>query len=89
MDWQTFRGHALVVLATISGIVGMGVVFDGAMHGSVVGISRGVPFLLMGLWWAGRELGRSMIASRNRRSPGSAHRQSGTRTPGTRRVTPR
>lgn len=73
MDWQTFRGHALVVLATVSGIAGMGMAFDGAMHGSLVGMSRGVPFLLTGLWWAGRELGRSMIATGSRRgqAPGS------------------
>jgi hypothetical protein len=67
MDWQTFRGHALVVLATVSGIAGMGMVFDGAMHGSFIGMSRGMPFLLLGLWWAGRELGRSMIATGSRR----------------------
>ena len=77
MDWQTFRGHALVVLATVSGIAGMGMVFEGAMHGSLVGMSRGVPFLLIGLWWAGRELGRSMIATGSRRSqaPGSRRGQ--------------
>ena len=68
MGRQTLRGHILVLLASVSGIAGMGMVFDGATHGSFVGVSRGVPFLLVGLWWAGRELGRSMLASRSRRS---------------------
>ena len=83
MDRQTLRGHILVLAATVSGIAGMGMVFDGAMHGSLVGISRGMPFLLIGLWWAGRELGRSMIATGSRRgqAPGSRRGQA----PGSRR----
>lgn len=96
MDRQTLRGHILVLAATVSGIGGMGMVFDGAMHGSLIGISRGMPLLLMGLWWAGRELGRSMMATgsrrgqtrRDRRSLEQAHRTR-ARTPGTSRVTSR
>lgn len=67
VNWETIRRHTLVLLATVSGIVGMGIVFRAVMDGSVVGVSRGAPFLLIGLWWVGRELGRSIIASRNRR----------------------
>jgi hypothetical protein len=66
MDRQALRGHLLVLLATISGIVGTGLVFSGIMHGSMIGISQGMPLVMIGLWWAGRELGRSMLASRTR-----------------------
>ncbi len=67
VDGRSFRGHLLVLLAIVSGIAGMGMVFDATMHGSLVGVTRGIPFLLIGLWWAGRALGRSMIESRHRR----------------------
>lgn len=59
--------HFLIVAAVASGIVGMEIVFSGVMHGSVSDVSRGVPLLLIGLWWSGRELGRSMRMSRIRR----------------------
>jgi hypothetical protein len=67
MDRRALLGHALVLLATVAGILGMGMVFQGVMDGSLREISRGVPFLLIGLWWAGRELGRSLLVSRARR----------------------
>jgi hypothetical protein len=38
------------------------------MHGDFHTIMQGAPLLLVGLWWAGRELGRSMMAGRARRS---------------------
>jgi len=68
MDWHAVRGHALVLIATLAGIVGMGLVFGGALHGNLKAMMQGVPFLLLGLWWAGRELGRSMMAGHARRS---------------------
>lgn len=68
MAWHTLGGHVLTVLAVLAGIAGMGMVFDAAMHGSVLQLTQGIPLLLMGLWWAGRELGRSMMASRGRAS---------------------
>ena len=64
MDLRTFSAHALVLIATGAGILGMGIAFDGAMHGSLVEVSRGLLFLVLGLWWAGRALGRSMLAAR-------------------------
>jgi hypothetical protein len=67
MDRRALLGHSLVLLATIIGILGMGMVFQGVMDGSLREISRGVPPLLLGLWWAGRELGRSLLVSRARR----------------------
>jgi hypothetical protein len=68
MEREAMRGHALVLIATLAGIVGMGIVFGGAMRGDFHTIMQGSPFLLLGLWWAGRELGRSMIVSRTRTS---------------------
>lgn len=68
MNWRTVLRHALLVAAVVAGVVGMGMVFNGAMAGSIHDLSRGVPFLLIGLWWAGHELGRSMDAARHRRS---------------------
>lgn len=67
MDRHPFLAHTLVLLAALSGVVGMGIVFRGAMDGNLIAVSRGLPFLLMGLWWAGRQLSRSMVASEDRR----------------------
>jgi hypothetical protein len=82
MEWQAIRGHAVVLIATLAGIVGMGVIFGGAMHGNFHTMMQGAPFLLLGLWWAGRELGRSMIVSRTRTSlaqQNGRHRKAGHR----------
>jgi len=68
VDWVTLRGHALVLGAVTIGIIGMSMVFNGAMAGNLHAASRGMPLLLIGLWWAGRELRRSMDASRARRA---------------------
>ena len=70
MERASIRGHALVLISTLAGIAGMGIVFGGAMHGDVHSIMQGAPLLLLGLWWAGRELGRSMLLSRARSSAG-------------------
>jgi hypothetical protein len=64
MEWQSLHGHVLVLIATLAGIVGMGIMFGGAMHGNLHTMLQGAPLLLLGLWWAGRELGRSMLLSR-------------------------
>jgi hypothetical protein len=64
VDWASVRGHGLVLIAIAAGILGMGLVFNGVSHGSVGEVGRGAPFLLMGLWWAGRELGRNMLMHR-------------------------
>lgn len=70
MEWQVLRAHALVIIASLAGIAGMGIVFRGVMDGNLRAITQGAPLLLLGLWWSGRELGRSMLASRTRRSLG-------------------
>jgi hypothetical protein len=70
MKREAIRGHALVLISTLAGIVGMGIVFGGAMHGNFHTVMQGAPLLLLGLWWAGRELGRSMMLSRVHNSHG-------------------
>lgn len=64
---EVLFAHTRVLLATGAGIAGMGITFNGAMQGNLIEMSRGVPLLLLGVWWAGRVLGQSMIASRRRR----------------------
>lgn len=68
MNRQAIRGHALVLISTPAGIVGMGIVFGGATHGNLHEVVQGAPLLLLGLWWSGRELGKSMMFGRPRRS---------------------
>lgn len=70
MDMRALRAHALVVIATCAGIVGMGTVFTGVMQGNLHIVLQGMAPLLLGLWWAGHELGRSMLLVRGRRSRG-------------------
>lgn len=67
-DRQALRGHILVLLATLSGIVGMGLTFTGAVQGKLGDLILGLPLLLLGLWWSGIQLGRSQRASRVRRA---------------------
>jgi hypothetical protein len=54
----------LVLLVVLSGIVGMGLVFDAVSHGNIRDPTFGVPALLIGLWRAGRALGMSILAGR-------------------------
>jgi hypothetical protein len=68
VDWRALRGHLLVLLATLSGIVGMGVVFTGATAGRMGELALGLPLLCLGLWWSGIQLGRSRTAVRARRA---------------------
>jgi Na+/proline symporter len=83
MKREALRGHALVLISTLAGIVGMGIMFGGAMHGNLQTMMQGAPFLLLGLWWAGRELGRSMILSRARSARGEnlSHPSEGSHRP--------
>jgi hypothetical protein len=87
--WQALGRHALVLAAVTAGIAGMSLLFSGAMQGNLREVSRGMPLLLIGLWWAGRELGRSIQAGRHRYSRGSRRSTSSLRPakpPGNERV---
>ena len=72
LDWHVVRHHGLVIAAVSAGIAGMGMAFTGAMDANWREVSRGIPLLLIGLWWAGRELGRSIESSRSRQIEGSS-----------------
>lgn len=74
MQGSTALRHSLVLIACLAGVIGMGMVFQGLMQGSVAELTRGIPLFLLGAWWAGRELGRSMLVSRagrTKRGPAS------------------
>ncbi|MGI8825051.1 MAG: hypothetical protein ACR2JC_05285 [Chloroflexota bacterium] len=74
MSRRAAFGHALVVLTSLVGIAGMGMVFDAVRNASLLELSQGTPLLLIGLWWSGRELGRSMLASKARRAEDRCNR---------------
>ena len=68
MSWQAVRGHFLVLAATVAGIVGFGLIYDAFRYDSMAYATSGIPLLMVGLWWAGRELGRSSMASKARKA---------------------
>ncbi len=68
MDWQALRANALLLLATLCGIVGMATVFTAATDGKPSDLVLGLPLLFVGLWWSGIQLGRSQAAGRARRA---------------------
>jgi hypothetical protein len=59
--------HLTVLLATICGIIGFGIVYDAVSSGSGTNVFVGIPMLLLGLWFVGRDLGMSNLAARRRR----------------------
>jgi hypothetical protein len=67
MGARAVRSHLLVLLATLCGIVGMGMVFTGMTDGNLEALVLGLPLLCVGLWWSGMQLGRSQRARRARR----------------------
>jgi hypothetical protein len=69
MSVAAISNHILLALAVVAGIIGMGTVFDAAMHLRLAELSAGIPILMVGLWWAGHELARSSLASKAKRSP--------------------
>ena len=59
--------YLLVALATVAGIVGMGLVFTAATDGPPSLALAGLPLLFVGLYWSGRALGQSLQAGQARR----------------------
>ncbi len=59
--------YLLVAVATVVGIVGMGLVFTALTDGPRSLVLAGLPLLLVGLYWSGRALGQSLQASQSRR----------------------
>ncbi len=68
MPLEAARSFAGVCLAILAGTVGMGLVYDAVVSGNGHQLTIGVPMLLVGLWWSGRELGRSTLAQRDRKA---------------------
>ncbi len=65
--------YLLVVLATIVGIVGMGLTFTALTDGPRALVLAGLPLLLVGLYWSGRALGQSLQAGQARRRRATDH----------------
>jgi hypothetical protein len=65
---HALHGYVLVLLATLCGVAGMGLVFTGATEGKPADLTVGLPLLFLGLWWSGIQLGRSQAAGRARRA---------------------
>jgi len=76
MNSRALASYISVTLAIAAGIVGMGLCFNAVLAGDLHELTLGVPPLLIGLWWAGHELGRSMIASRMRHGQRENHHPS-------------
>ena len=68
MNPRALQGYVLVLLATLCGVVGMGLTYTGATDGRLGDLIAGLPLLFLGLWWSGIQLGRSQAAGRARRA---------------------
>jgi hypothetical protein len=68
--WRAFVSYLTVTLATVAGIIGMGLVFTAVTRGPGFLALTGLPLLLAGLYWAGGALARSMLLSRRRHASG-------------------
>jgi hypothetical protein len=57
----------LVVLATVMGIAGTGLIFTALTHHVLGALAWGLPLALAGLYWCGRALAQSQRSARRRR----------------------
>ncbi len=64
---QAIGAYLMVALALAAGIGGMGLIFDVSTGGSPAELAIGLPLLCAGLWWASREMRRSIAANRAHR----------------------
>jgi hypothetical protein len=55
--------HALVLLGSVAGVAGTGLVWNGVVVQSASVFAVGAVLLVCGLLWCGRELGRSIEAA--------------------------
>ncbi len=64
MTGTALASHVAVCLSVAAGIIGMSLVYDAVVGSNMHELTFGMPLLLGGLWWSGRELARSTLASR-------------------------
>lgn len=57
----------LVILATVAGIVGTGLIFTALTDQEYGALAWGMPLALGGLYWCGRALAMGHISARRRR----------------------
>ncbi|GEM_PF-2237640 len=67
MRFDSALHHLAMILAAGMGIVGFGLIYDGLADHAVPYLTTGIPLLMLGLWWSGRDLARSTAAARRRR----------------------
>jgi len=65
-----------VGIATVAGIIGMGLLFTAVTRGPVGLVFAGLPLLLIGLYWSGRALGQALLLA-EARHPERRSRRSG------------
>lgn len=68
MNSHALVSYISVTLAVVAGVVGMGICFDAVLGDNLHELTLGLPPLLIGLWWAGHELTRGMVAGRVRQA---------------------
>lgn len=59
--------HVATLIATVAGILGFGLIYNGVTFASSAELLSGASLLLPALWWVGRDLARSNLASRRRK----------------------
>jgi len=63
---RALGSYLSVALATVAGIIGMGLLFTAATRGPLSLVFAGLPLLLIGLYWSGQALGRSLLLAEAR-----------------------
>lgn len=56
----------MVLLTTVVGIIGTGLIFTAVTRGPIALIFVGLPLLLIGLYWSGLALGQSFLLAQAR-----------------------
>ena len=68
---RALGAYLSVAVATVAGIIGMGMLFTATTSGPISLTFVGLPLLLIGLYWSGRALGQSLRVAQARHRHGS------------------